>query len=832
MRHKKLAIFLLALIMVLALAVAVACNPTTPPDSNGDNGSGNGEGDQHEHSFAKSWTTDSTHHWHAATCGHSTLTSDKDVHDFDDNGKCTVCEYVKGTTPHSHTFDKDWTTDESYHWHAANCGHTDEIDGKDAHDFDDNGKCTVCEYVLVSCKVKFDTNGGSEIASLSSVTKGTKISKPATPTKNDCTFGGWYKDALFLHEWSFDSDTVNTNITLHAKWLEATKGLTYELSEDGTSYTITGMDNTTASELVIPNTHDNKPVTAIGEQAFRQKENLTSVVFGEGSKIDTVGRLAFASSSNLQAVYISDLFAWCKITFGAGNANPLAYAGDLYLNGQLLTNLVIPEGITEINTYAFVKCTSITSLTIPESVAAIGNAPFTGCSNLQTVYWNATNCTQSGSSSSSAFSNCTSLTKVVIGEKVEELPNYAFYNCESLQTLTFEGNSQLKRVGRSALTGCTNLEYLTYSNAKYLGNDVNPYVILVSATDRSITSVDIGSTTRCIYQSAFAECGSLTSIAIPTSVKFVGLSAFYNCNKLTKVHITDIAAWCDIEFDESTSSSERTTNPTHFSRNLYINDKIVNDVVIPDGVTEIKQYAFDNCFNLRTITLPTSIKTIGQGAFSGCTSLAKVYISDLKAWCEIDFEDYYSNPMNRAQLYVNNSVVTKLEIPQGITEIKPNAFTSCLSITSVSIPSAVTKIGKAAFENCTNLTTVTFGENSQLATIDELAFGICTSLKTITIPSSVTMIEREAFRKCTALTSINIPSNVTLNYRVFYECDNLTSATFEATSNWVAEQSVWSSSEGWNTITQNLSASDISNKSTAARYLRDTYNNYTWSRKS
>ncbi len=96
----------------------------------------------HEHTFATTWTTDGTHHWHAATCEHTNETKDKAAHNFDGGETCIVCNYAK---PHEHTFATVWTSDETHHWYAATCEHTNETKDKAEHDFNGN-KCTVCDY--------------------------------------------------------------------------------------------------------------------------------------------------------------------------------------------------------------------------------------------------------------------------------------------------------------------------------------------------------------------------------------------------------------------------------------------------------------------------------------------------------------------------------------------------------------------------------------------------------------------------------------------------------------------------------------------------------------
>ena len=104
----------------------------------------------HKHTYDESkWESDATYHWHAATCEHTEEVSDKAEHDFGTDNKCKVCGYEKkGVTPggHEHTFAKGWTSDETHHWHVATCEHTTLVDGKAAHDFDSFNKCKVCDY--------------------------------------------------------------------------------------------------------------------------------------------------------------------------------------------------------------------------------------------------------------------------------------------------------------------------------------------------------------------------------------------------------------------------------------------------------------------------------------------------------------------------------------------------------------------------------------------------------------------------------------------------------------------------------------------------------------
>ena len=132
------------------------------------------------------------------------------------------------------------------------------------------------------------------------------------------------------------------------------------------------------TEISIPNT-----VTTIGSYAFQACSNLISVTIGSG--VASIGYYAFYSCDKLSKVVISDPDAWLKISFDSDYANPLTYAHSLYVGDELLTDLVIPGTVTEINQYAFNGCTSITSVYIPQSVKSIGQYAFNGMSSLKTV---------------------------------------------------------------------------------------------------------------------------------------------------------------------------------------------------------------------------------------------------------------------------------------------------------------------------------------------------------------------------------------------------------------------------------------------------------------
>ena len=444
-----------------------------------------------------------------------------------------------------------------------------------------------------------------------------------------------------------------------------------------------------------------------------------------------------------------EAFDWCTGLTSITIPNSVTYIGSsAFRDCTGLTSVTIPNSVTTIDNFAFGWCNGLTSITIPNSVTYIGSSAFSGCSGLTSVSIG-NSVTSIGSM---AFNNCTGLTSVTIPNSVTEIGDYAFYGCKGLTSITIPNS--VASIGDKTFYGCSGLTSVTIPNSvtsigesafsscdgltKLILEDGAESISGLSFPSSPIKTLYLGRSTSDTFVKGKT---TLKEVTIGNSVNSIGSSAFEGCTGLTEVNISDLSAWCKIDF------SNYSANPLYYAKEFKLNGIEIKDLVIPNDITEIKDYAFYRCSGLTSVTIGNSVTSIGSSAFEGCTGLTEVNISDLSAWCKIDFSDSYSNPLRYAnKLKLNGAEIKDLVIPNDITKIKDYAFYNCSGLTSITIPNSVTEIGNSAFSYCRGLTSATIPNS--VTSIGNYAFYNCRGLTSATIGNSVTSIGNYAFSDC------------------------------------------------------------------------------------
>lgn len=195
-------------------------------------------------------------------------------------------------------------------------------------------------------------------------------------------------------------------------------------------------------------------VQSLGMYTFKKCKNLEIVRIGSGlKKLDSV---SFDDCVNVKQVHITDLRAWAEVECGGYRGTPMQGGPQLYLNGELVEKLEIPEGTTHIGAFAFLRCQSITEVVIPDSVTSIGESAFNQASQLRKVTVGS-GLTTSGEH---IFRNCPSLTDVTFSDDcAAHLDRYAFADCSALVNVYTGG---VTRFEDSAFWNCTSLETITF----------------------------------------------------------------------------------------------------------------------------------------------------------------------------------------------------------------------------------------------------------------------------------------------------------------------------------------------------------------------------------
>ena len=504
-------------------------------------------------------------------------------------------------------------------------------------------------------------------------------------------------------------------------------GIYYHISNNGTASVIASLQNTYGGNVVIPESllyqGEKYIVRGISENSFYNCRYLTSVSIP--SSIKNIGNNAFYNCNALSAVYITDLEAWCNIRFD-NSANPLSHAHDLFLNGEVIENFVIPDGMTTIGNNVFSGC-SMKTVVIPSSVKSIGDNTFASCSNLISLNI-PNNVTTIGSR---AFLGCRSMENIILSESLKELPAYCFSGCESLLSIKIPQN--VKRIGTYCFNNCRELRrviVLSEDSCVLEGGCFWYCDLLNDFIIHSKIPPEIKLEKNYYRDYIFWEDQFYTKYGFVKKNLYVpseSIDDYKNAELWSQWN--NIMSLEDVDEDEEISGNlTKQSGNKYYSKGLYytlnenegtaslvdvgdwyfagspspaIEDSRENVVYVnvPQQVSyEWKAYTLtsigDLCFsgykNLYRIVIPSTVKSLGAECFSGTRGLSTISLPEgLESLGNSCF--FWSG-------------INSIDIPPLVTSIGQGCFTECYALQKVIIRSKDLKtISKFCFSSCSRL---------------------------------------------------------------------------------------------------------------------------------
>ena len=586
--------------------------------------------------------------------------------------------------------------------------------------------------------------------------------------------------------------------------------------------------------LNIPNS-----VTSIGYQAFQKCYSLMCVTIGTG--VTSIGYSAFENCTHLATVVV---FATSVPTLGNENvfgynaygryiyvpdgslgtykSNWNAYSADIdsfletgdcgdnvkwvsagfkmvvYGSGAMADysssgqgpwpiydtpmRVIIEEGVTTIGNYAFAGHGKIThTVTIPNTVQTIGTNAFSGCSKLKTLVIG------SGvkTISDHAFYNCHNIDNLTLPDGLETIGDHAFYNCHDINSLTLPDG--LETIGNDAFADCSSIPSVTIpSSVTSIGeaafDGCSGLATVTFAPTSSVTSIG---------NYAFSDCTKLESITIPSSVTSIGERVFGGCSKLSSISVEsgntvyDSGNGCNAIIESLShtliAGCQNTTIPnTVTTIGNYAFDDVdgLTSIEIPSSVTSLGKGAFYFCDLLASITIPSSVTSIGDNVFWGCSALSSVVI--LPASLTIYGETVFEYNKTGRKIYVPNGSLGTYRSNWSDFSSAIYGYTGTGDCGKTSNDN-VKWVCADMDGNSTGETMVIYGSGAMADyTQPDQAPWYGYDFTTLNIEEGVTTIGNYAFQNCNGINTVNLPSKVTSIGNYAFDIAGLTSATLNS----------------------------------------------------
>ena len=525
---------------------------------------------------------------------------------------------------------------------------------------------------------------------------------------------------------------------------EDAKGLTFSFSEDGQTVSITGFDGS-RSVVEIPETYGGAKVTSIAAGAFRGQTMITDVVIPEG--VTYIGREAFAGCSALVRVQIPTSVTQVGANLFEGTPYDSTLTGELvYINSILY------------------RCQSdAVTVSIRQGTTVIAEEAFINRVNLAAIV------VPDGVSyiGSNAFKNCSALSQIEIPKSVRDIVANAFDGTKWYEDRKHEMiyiNDLLYRVPAEIIvqseqpTGSLSDKDAAELAKSGVATQLVPYtdVIVQGGTttictlafaNTPVQKVQLPSTLTTIHYGAFQNCTALKQITLPESMTFIEGGAFQNCSALSSILVPQ--------------------NVTYLGASAFSGCTSLTSATLPQAITRISSGLFENCSSLTTVQASSALTSIGSRAFAETSALSSfTFPQTLTA---VGAESFTGSGIVNANLpqsvtylgvgaFADCTKLVYAQVPAAIQAVRERTFRNCTELKNVSIPEGIRYIGAAAFQNDVSLQTVDFAQS--LLTICDNAFEGSGVGEGLVLPSALRTIGSRAFAGCMRLTSLTIPTDV------------------------------------------------------------------------